>query len=148
VLGWRMRFDYASAAPIVFVNEKRDDIGHGIRFIGEKGWVHVLRGSIKASDDAILRDPANKEGTMPIKLPASLEHTRNFIDSIKAGSKAICDIETAVRSDTLCQLAAIAVKAKRPLNWDPATETFQNDTEANKLLEARPFRGDWKLPEI
>lgn len=148
VLGWRMRFDYASAAPIVFVNEKRDNIGHGIRFIGEKGWVHVLRGSIKASNDAILRDPANKEGSMPIKLPASLEHTRNFIDSIKASSKAICDIETAVRSDTLCQLAAISVKAKRPLEWDPATETFKNDTEANKLLEARPFREDWKLPEI
>ncbi len=148
VLGWRMRFDYASAAPIVFVNEKRDDIGHGIRFIGENGWVHVKRGTIEASDTAILRDPANKEGSMPIKLPASLEHTRNFIDSVKAGSKAICDIETAVRSDALCQLAAIAVKAKRPLHWDPATETFQNDAEANKLLEARTFRGDWKLPKI
>ena len=47
-------------------------IGHGTRFIGENGWVHVLRGNIKASDDAILRDPANKEGTMPIKLIASI----------------------------------------------------------------------------
>ena len=148
VLGWRMRFEYAKAAPITFVNEKRDDIAHGIRFIGENGWVHVLRGSIKASDDAILRDPDNKEGAMPVKLPTSIEHTANFIDSIKVGSKAICDIETAVRSDTLCQLAAIAVQTERQLMGDSAVETITDDAEAAKLLEARPFRGDWKLPEI
>ena len=149
VLGWRMRFEYAKAAPITFVNEARDDIAHGIRFIGENGWVHVRRGDIKASDEAVLRDPANKAGAMPIKLPVSLEHTANFIEAVRAsGSKTVCDVETAVRSDTLCQLAAIAVKTKRALKWDPAAETIQDDAEAAKLLEARPFRGDWKLPSL
>lgn len=105
VLTWKMRMEYANAAPITFVNEKNMGIGHGTRFIGENGWVHVLRGNIKAIDDAILRDPANKEGTMPIKLIASIEHTRNFVDAIKNKQRAICDIETAVRSDTLPQLA-------------------------------------------
>ena len=149
VLGWRMRFEYAKAAPITFVNETRNDIAHGIRFIGENGWVHVRRGDIKASDEAILRDPANKAGAMPIKLPVSLEHTANFIEVVRSsGSKTVCDVETAVRSDTLCQLAAIAVKTKRALKWDPAAETIQDDAEAAKLLEARPFRGDWKLPSL
>lgn len=149
VLGWRMRFEYAKAAPITFVNETRDDIAHGIRFIGENGWVHVRRGDIKASDEAILRDPANKAGAMPIKLPVSLEHTANFIEAVRdSGSKTVCDVETAVRSDTLCQLAAIAVKTKRALKWDPSAETIQDDAEAAKLLEARPFRGDWKLPSL
>jgi predicted dehydrogenase len=149
VLGWRMRFEYAKAAPITFVNETRDDIAHGIRFIGENGWVHVRRGDIKASDEAILRDPASKAGVMPIKLPISLEHTANFIEAVRAsGAKTVCDVETAVRSDTLCQLAAIAVKTKRALKWDPAAETIQDDAEATKLLEARPFRGDWKLPAL
>ncbi|MFM2141879.1 MAG: hypothetical protein RLZZ476_423 [Verrucomicrobiota bacterium] len=149
VLGWRMRFEYAKAAPITFVNETRDDIAHGIRFIGENGWVHVRRGDIKASDEAVLRDPANKAGAMPLKLPVSLEHTANFIEAVRAsGSKTVCDVETAVRSDTLCQLAAIAVKTKRALKWDPSAETIQDDAEAAKLLEARPFRGDWKLPSL
>jgi hypothetical protein len=40
------------------------------------------------------------------------------------------------------------VKAKRTLQWDPAAETIPGDAEAAKMLEARPFRGDWKLPEI
>jgi len=148
VLTWKMRFEYAKAAPITFVNEKNVGIGHGTRFIGENGWVHVLRGKISASDEAILRDPANKDGSMPVKLIASVEHTRNFIDAIKNNQRAICDIETAVRSDTLPQLTAMALKAKRKLLWDPTTETFTNDAAANALMNARPFRGEWKLPEI
>jgi hypothetical protein len=148
VLTWKMRFEYANAAPITFVNEKNVGIEHGTRFIGENGWVHVKRGVITASDDAILRDPANKDGTMPVKLIASVEHTRNFVDSIKNKERAICDIETAVRSDTLPQLTAMALKAKRKLLWDPTTETFTNDEVANALMNARPFRGEWKLPEI
>jgi predicted dehydrogenase len=148
VLTWQMRFEYANAAPITFVNQDISGIGHGTRFIGENGWVHVLRGKISASDEAILRDPACKVGTMPVKLIESVEHTRNFVDAIKTGQRAICDIETAVRADTLPQLTAMALKAKRKLLWDPGTETFTNDEAANALMNARPFRGDWKLPEI
>jgi predicted dehydrogenase len=148
VLSWRMRYEFAGAAPVVFTNQDNGGITHGVRFIGESGWVHVLRGKISASDENLLRDPANKPGTMPVKLPVSVEHTRDFVDAIKSGRRAICDIETAVRSDTLCQLAAMQLKAKRKLTWDPATETFGSDAEANALLKERAFRGDWKLPEI
>ena len=110
--------------------------------------MHVTRGAIKASDDAILRDPASKAGTMPIRLPESTEHTRNFVDAVKAGKRAVCDIETSVRSDMLCQLAAIALKARRKLVWDPAAEDFGSDEAANALLKHRPFRGDWILPVV
>jgi hypothetical protein len=48
----------------------------------------------------------------------------------------------------LCQLASMALKARRTLAWDPEAETFGGDAAANALLEARPFRGEWKLPEI
>ncbi len=120
----------------------------GAKFIGEDGWVHVTRGVIKAGSDALLRDPANKDGSMPVKLPVSIEHTRNFVDAVKSGKRAICDIETSVRSDMLCQLASAALKAGRKLEWDPETESFGNDAAANSLLDHRPFRGDWKLPEV
>jgi len=84
---------------------------------------------------------------MPIKLPISVQHTRNFLDAIKNGTRAICDIEAAVRSDTLCQLALIAVKQGRKLVWDPHAERFPNDDAANAMLRPRTFRGEWKLPE-
>jgi hypothetical protein len=148
VLTWKVRFEFAGAAPITFVNQNAEGIEMGAKFTGDSGWVHVTRGAIKAGSDSLLRDPANKDGAMPIKLPVSLDHTRNFVDAVKSGTRAICDIGTSVRSDMLCQLASIALKAERKLAWDPRAESFPDDEAANALLNQRPFRGDWKLPEV
>lgn len=147
VLNWKVRMEYANAAPVVFATQG-DEYSHGVRFVGDQHWVHVVRGSIKASDDSVLKDPQNHFGSMPVKLPVSTSHTRNFIDAIINKTRAICDIETSVRSDMLPQLTAMALKAKRKLSWDPVSESFGSDAEANKLLAHRPFRGDWKLPEV
>ena len=145
---WKVRFDFAKAASITFVNDGTEGFTHGIRFVGETGWVHVDRGAITAHDEQFLRDPQNKYDTMPIALPISLDHVRNFVDAAKSGKRAICDIETAVRGDTLCQLALIAVKQGRKLRWDPKVERFIDDAAANAMLQPRPFRGPWKLPTI
>lgn len=166
VLSWKVRFEFADGAPITYVNQG-SEIGHGVRFIGENGWVHVVRGRISASEEGILRDPQNKMGQMPISLDplhngccggrdmigksisGSDDHTRKFVDAVMTGTPANCDIETAVRSDTLCQLALIAVKqGGHRLTWSPIAEQFVHDDAANAMLKARPFRGDWKLPEI
>lgn len=147
ILRWRIRFEHAQAAPVTFVSDGTPGFAHGVRFVGESAWVHVSRGSIQGSDDSLLRDPQNKYDTMPIKLPISVQHTRNFLDAIQRRTRAICDIEAAVRSDTLCQLALIAVKQGRKLAWDPEAERFPNDAAANAMLQPRVFRGDWKLPE-
>lgn len=144
---WRVRFEFAQAAPMTFVSEGTPGFQHGIRFVGESGWVHVKRGLIEASDERLLRDPQNKCGAMPIKLPVSNHHTRNFLDAIKSGAPTICGVETAVRSDTLCQIALIAVKQGRKLRWDPQAERFVDDEAANALLQPRAFRGAWKLPD-
>lgn len=147
ILSWKVRFEYADAAPVTFANEGPGR-EHGIRFIGPSGWVHVTRGSIRAHDDKFLRNPENKPDKLPVKLPVSRDHTRNFIDAIKSGGRAICGVDTAVRSDTLCQIALIAVKLRRKLAWDPQTERFAGDEAANKMLQPRPMRGPWRLPEI
>ena len=70
------------------------------------------------------------------------------MEAIQKRTRAISDIETAVRSDTLCQLALIAVKQGRKLQWDPKIERFIGDDAANAMLQPRTFRGDWKLPEV
>ena len=76
------------------------------------------------------------------------DHTRKFVDAILTQTKANADIETAVRSDTLCQLALLSIKQSGKLGWDPVAEDFIDHPNASALLKARPFRGDWKLPEI
>jgi predicted dehydrogenase len=142
---WNVRFEFAHAAPVTFVQDGTEGFRHGIKFIGETGWVHVDRSTITAHDEQFLRDPQNKYDTMPIKLPVSVDHVRNFIDAVKGGKRAICDIETAVRSDTLCQIGLIAVQQGRKLRWDSLAERFIDDAAANAMLQPRPFRGPWRL---
>ena len=73
---------------------------------------------------------------------------RSFLEAIQSRTQPVCDVETAMHSDSLCQLAYIAVKAGRKLQWDPKAERFLNDDAANAMLQPRAFRGDWKLPEV
>ena len=148
MLGWSVRMEYAKGAPIIFENESSgpNKISHGAHFIGENGTIRVVRGTIWSTPEDILKDPQNRYDTMPVKLPVSTEHTRNFVDAIKNKQRAICDIDTSVRSDALCQLTAIALHTKRKVQWNPQEERFVNDAEADKLMAHRAFRGDWKLP--
>jgi predicted dehydrogenase len=146
ILRWKVRFAFANAAPVIFVNDGTPGFQHGVKFVGESGWVHVDRGRITAGDDTLLKDPQNACGAMPVRLPVSAEHTRNFVDAVKGKVPALCGIEVAVRSDTLCQLALASVKAGRRLAWDPAAERITGDDAAAALLRARPFRGAWQLP--
>jgi predicted dehydrogenase len=146
ILSWKVRFQYAHAAPVTFVDNGKG-LAFGVKFIGDSGWVHVNRGAIRAHDDKLLRDPQNKAGQMSVKLPVSRDHSRNFLDAVRTGRRAICDIETAVRSDTLCQIALIAVKLGGKLRWDPKAEQFLDNPQANRLLAPRSLRGPWTLPE-
>ena len=143
---WRVRYEYAGRAPITFVHDGTKGIEHGIKFVGESASVHVKRGTIASPQANLLRDPQNKYDTMPITLPISVDHTRDFLDAIRQKRRAICDVDAALRSDTLCQLGLIAVQRGRTLHWDPRSERITNDEGANQLLQPRPFRGEWKLP--
>lgn len=151
ILRWKVRFEYAKATPVTFVSDGTAGFDHGIRFVGDSGWVHVRRGAISTAEDketSLLRDPQNQNGAMPIKLPVSNDHSRNFVDAIKSGTRAICDIDAAVRGDTLCQLALISAKLGRKLQWDAEAERVIGDESANQMLQARSFRGEWKLPAV
>ncbi len=145
---WQVRYEYAGRAPLVFAHEGTPGFDHGIKFIGESDTVHVKRGTITSPNENLLRDPQNKYDTMPITLPISVHHTRNFLDAIRHKRRAICDVETALRSDTLCQLGLIAVQQGRELRWDPSAERFLNNDAANAALQPRAPRGDWKLPAV
>jgi predicted dehydrogenase len=148
ILGWKVRFEFEKAAPVTFVQDGTPGFSHGIRFVGDQTWVHVTRGELTAEHEKMLDDPQSKCGAMPIVLPASDDHTRNFVDAIRNRKRAICDIDASVRTDTLCQLALISVKQGRKLKWDPTSEQFPGDEASNALLQPRPPQDGWKLPEV
>jgi hypothetical protein len=113
----------------------------GVLFRGTEGWIYITR-------QAFFTDPQNLKhatiGPHEIHLPRSNDHRRNFLQAVKARSKPITDVDTAVRSDTICHQADIAMQLRRPLVWDPIQEVFVGDPQANRML-GRPMRSPWHL---
>jgi len=101
-----------------------------VRFVGDEGWVeagdHL---GIEASDPKFLKDKPESEirGTDPVL------HVRNFLDCVKTREQPVCN-STAVRYGHMaCFAAAISWKLGRKVTFDPKTETFVNDDEANGM---------------
>ncbi|MBD0294138.1 MAG: gfo/Idh/MocA family oxidoreductase, partial [Flavisolibacter sp.] len=67
------------------------------------------------------------------------EHHGNWLEAIRDNKNPIAPVEEAHRSCSACLLHHIAMKLNRKLYWDPKTEKFKNDDDANKML-SRPQR--------
>ena len=75
-------------------------------------------------------------------------HMDNFAKAVRSRNykDLTADIQVGVDSANLCHLANISYRVKRRLEWDPATERFKNDPEANKLL-SREYRKPYVVPD-
>lgn len=145
---------YANGVTMVISGE----FPNGIKFIGSEGWIFVSRGneSVTGSDPVKkLADPTALAASDPtiiksvigpdeIHLPESKEHHGNWLQSIRTRQQPIAPVEVAHRSCSACLLHHIAMKAKRKLYWDPITERFKDDDEANARL-SRPMRAPYML---
>jgi predicted dehydrogenase len=77
-----------------------------------------------------------------------VSHFQNFIDAVRSRKREDlhCEIEEGHLSTSLCHLANISLKTGRKLVFDPKTETFTGDDEANVLLR-RKYREPFVVPE-
>jgi predicted dehydrogenase len=117
---------------------------NGVRFLGEGGrWIFVAREPDKcaASDPQLLEEPLPANAS---RLELSTNHLDNFFDCVRSRQRPICDAEVGHRTATVCHLGVIALRLHRPLRWDPASEQFQGDDEAN-AWRSREMRAPWKL---
>ena len=127
-------------APRVTVANNRQ-IQQGARWIGDRGWIHVNRGGLNASDPKILREEIGPNET---RLIVSRDHKQNFLDCVRSRALPICPVEVGHRSISVGLLGEIAMLTGRKLKWDPDRETFENDPEASALL-GRSYREPWTL---
>ena len=97
-----------------------------------------LKAGLTASSETILR---TKPKDNDIRLPQRPDK-EDFIYGIRTGQPVMTDAEIGHRTCSMGQIAHIAVQTGRKLAWNPDTERFADDQEANALLE-RPMRGDW-----
>ena len=114
----------------------------GTTFEGEKGTIHVTRGDVESSPEAILEQPLDDKC---VKLYVSDDHHRNWLDCIKSRKDPICHVEVGHRSATVCHLGNIAIRTGKEVNWDPQKQEIIGDTELAKWV-SRPYRAPWSLP--
>lgn len=121
--------------------ECKSDGENGVTFEGTNGKVFVSRGRIAAEPAEILD---NEIGTGSVKLYESRDHHGNWVDCMHSRKRPIADVEIGHRSATVCHLGNIALRLGRKLKFDPRTEQFVGDTEANRMLW-RPMRAPYTL---
>jgi predicted dehydrogenase len=116
----------------------------GAIFLGSKGKMQIVRGNFSTDIDSL------KKGAPDVTREGPGEcvfHLNNFFDCVKSRKKPNADVEIAQRSTTVCSLVNICRELGRKLEWNPKTERFVGDEEANQML-SRPRRKGFELPEI
>jgi len=116
--------------------------GSGTKFIGTEGWVFVRRGHISAEPASILNVTI---GPNEVNLYRSRHgHIGDWVESIRTREDAATPVEVGHRSASICHLGNIAMLLGRKARFDPTTETFPGDDEAN-AMRARPARAPWPI---
>jgi predicted dehydrogenase len=142
---------YANGVTMIVSNE----FPNGIKFEGTNGWVFVSRGDyqVTASDPTKPGERAKKLDASDPKILTSVigenefhftvskEHHGNWLEAIRDNKKTIAPVEEAHRACSACLLHHISMKLKRKLYWDPKTEKFKNDNEANAMLSRKQRKG-------
>lgn len=133
--GTGARFLYANGVEMI-----HDASKNGVTFIGTDGKIFVDRGKFEAEPESIGEAALGEEA---IRLYASANHQRDWLDCIRTRKRPICDVEVGCRSVTVCHLGNLAYWNHRRLKWDPKKEKFISDKEANTWLD-RAKRASWK----
>ena len=110
-----------------------------VRFEGDEGWVEAAdSGKLAVSSPTLLSGgaPAEMAGTDPSK------HVRNFLDCVKSRAKPAANADVTRRGHIVSHAASIGWRLGRKVNFDPSTETFINDVDANRMC-SRARRSPW-----
>jgi len=137
---WRGQYVYPDGLTMTY-SDTGNPNAQGCRFIGDKGWVHVNRRGISAEPASLLKVVL---GPKDVRLHKSDNHTGDFLKAVRTGGKVVSPVEAGHAASSLGLLGEIACRVKRKLTWDPKTEKFTGDRQANRLL-SRPMRGPWTL---
>lgn len=149
---FELRYRYASGVTMQVLSGTP-----GIRFEGTEGWVGFdgWRAPLQASRPSILESKIGP-GDAHLYHPSEIvpredvykggEH-RNFLDCVKSRKPCYAPAETGHRTITIAHIGNIAMLLGRGLRWDPKTERFDGDAEANAML-SRKQREPWTIVNI
>jgi hypothetical protein len=109
----------------------------GVRFDGDQGWIHIDDfGNI--TPKSMLRDLS----VSGVSYHYMAGHVRNFLDCVRSRRQPVSGPEISHRSHTIAHCANLCLRLGRKLRWDPESERFVNDDDANRML-TRTMRIPW-----
>ena len=128
---------YATGVEMVVTNK----FENGVKWEGEDGWIFVSRSRIDAGPKSILDEELTPG---EIHLQRNSGHRREFIECVRSRRETIAPIEEAHRTITVAHLGNIAMQLGRKVRWNPETERFVDDPQAERMRD-RAMRGPWRL---
>jgi len=136
---WNVNILAENGLRMLFTDDRAQP--HGVRFEGDRGWVHVVRGGIKAEPQSLLKlklKPTDRH------LYVSHNHHGNFFECMRTRRDPVADVDAGLRATGLTILADIATRVGRKVVFDWTAERFVDDDVANSYLR-RPMRRPWTL---
>ena len=133
---------YASGVKLVIRNDGWLPLGScPVRFEGDTGWVEAGdSGKLALSSPALL---AGRKVAEIGGYPATF-HIRNFLDCVKSRAQPRANADVACQAHIACHATNIAIFLGRKLAYDPATNEFIGDEQANRL-RSEALREPWRL---
>lgn len=141
--GDRSGYKYANGVTVYGKPYPGEPIGGngGACFVGSAGRIAVDRDALVSDPPDIVREPLRPE---EVHLYRNTGHSNNFLECVRTRKKTICDADIAHRAASALLLGGVAKQLGRGAKWDPQSEQFPNNEEANRLLSIAK-RPPWRI---
>lgn len=127
------------------------DLNGGALFVGDKGRIEIIRNNFRTDPPRMIKELPPPEEVQKwrddVAKWQAKYHMEEWLDCMRSRKMSSADVEVGHRSVSLSHLCNITRQMGRRLNWNPDTEQFAGDTEANSLL-VRERRKGWELPAV
>jgi predicted dehydrogenase len=116
----------------------------GVRYIGSEGWVSVADGYGKpeVSSPHLEREFNRLVRAYTVRTQRPLNHVADFLNCVRTRRTPVTPASVAHRTMTTNLNMDTCLDLQRDLKWDPQTESFVDDAEANRL-RSRAARKAW-----
>jgi predicted dehydrogenase len=125
----KITYTYADGCKIILDGEATDP---------NAAYIEGPKGKLFAGFKSDIPNLKEKIAMMPDPAP----QVTHFLDSVKYRTPFALNESNGFRSCTLINIGKAALQLGRTLHFDPDTQEFINDTEANFLINP-PMRGPW-----
>jgi hypothetical protein len=139
--GKELHARYANGVKLIMRNDGWLKLGScPVRFEGDTGWVETGdNGEVVAEPSTLVAGPRPRIAGYPANF-----HVRDFLACVRTRGLTRANAEVACWSHITCHAANIALFLGRRVKYDPVTNEFIGDEEANRL-RSEALRAPWRV---